>query len=206
MACAPEQDSNLRPAAEKAAAGPGRWLCLRHLGSCTGMADAGDQIGALHLAMANARRAETGDPLRAATPRLRAPGRTRTCGRLLRRQLLYPAELQAPGLIVHDGGRTLIPVRAESAARQPSRFRRRRCRAAGRGSSPDGLSPGQFFGSEVSGPLDADFHIGLPESQLDRCSDCRAPAVGGRAGGDCAGLRQRAPSRAGGAHQPGAER
>src|SRR5580700_10771014 len=36
-----------------------------------------------------------------------APGRTRTCDRLLRRQLLYPAELQAlTGHIVPDGSHT----------------------------------------------------------------------------------------------------
>jgi CubicO group peptidase (beta-lactamase class C family) len=34
-----------------------------------------------------------------------------------------------------------------------------------------GQSCGTFFGSEVAGPLDADFHIGLPETELDRCSD-----------------------------------
>jgi CubicO group peptidase (beta-lactamase class C family) len=34
-----------------------------------------------------------------------------------------------------------------------------------------GQSPGRFFGSEIAGPLEADFHIGLPESQLGRCSD-----------------------------------
>ncbi len=33
-----------------------------------------------------------------------APGRTRTCDRLLRRQLLYPAELQAPGAILPGPG------------------------------------------------------------------------------------------------------
>lgn len=32
-------------------------------------------------------------------------------------------------------------------------------------------SPGVFFGSEIAGPLWADFHIGLPESELRRCSD-----------------------------------
>jgi CubicO group peptidase (beta-lactamase class C family) len=36
-----------------------------------------------------------------------------------------------------------------------------------------GQSPGRFFGSEIGGPLEADFHIGLPESQLGRCSDLR---------------------------------
>jgi CubicO group peptidase (beta-lactamase class C family) len=36
-----------------------------------------------------------------------------------------------------------------------------------------GQSPGRFFGSEIGGPLEADFHIGLPESQLSRCSDLR---------------------------------
>jgi CubicO group peptidase (beta-lactamase class C family) len=33
-----------------------------------------------------------------------------------------------------------------------------------------GVSCGQFFGSEIAGPLDADFHIGLPGTELDRCS------------------------------------
>jgi CubicO group peptidase (beta-lactamase class C family) len=36
-----------------------------------------------------------------------------------------------------------------------------------------GQTPGRFFGSEIGGPLEADFHIGLPESQLSRCSDLR---------------------------------
>src|ERR1022692_2449022 len=49
-----------------------------------------------------------------------APGRTRTCDRLLRRQLLCPSELQAPGLIVHDQGRVLDPVRVKSARRRPA--------------------------------------------------------------------------------------
>jgi CubicO group peptidase (beta-lactamase class C family) len=34
-----------------------------------------------------------------------------------------------------------------------------------------GQSPGRFFGSEIAGPLDADFHIGLAESELGRCSE-----------------------------------
>jgi CubicO group peptidase (beta-lactamase class C family) len=34
-----------------------------------------------------------------------------------------------------------------------------------------GQSVGQFFASEVAGPLGADFHIGLPEADLGRCSD-----------------------------------
>jgi CubicO group peptidase (beta-lactamase class C family) len=34
-----------------------------------------------------------------------------------------------------------------------------------------GESPGRFFGSEIAGPLDADFHIGLAESELGRCSE-----------------------------------
>ena len=34
-----------------------------------------------------------------------------------------------------------------------------------------GQSLGVFFGSEVAGPLGADFHIGLPDSELGRCSD-----------------------------------
>jgi CubicO group peptidase (beta-lactamase class C family) len=34
-----------------------------------------------------------------------------------------------------------------------------------------GQSCGTFFGSEIAGPLDADFHIGLPGTELDRCSD-----------------------------------
>jgi CubicO group peptidase (beta-lactamase class C family) len=34
-----------------------------------------------------------------------------------------------------------------------------------------GQSIGAFFGSEVAGPLGADFHIGLPDSELGRCSD-----------------------------------
>jgi hypothetical protein len=32
-----------------------------------------------------------------------------------------------------------------------------------------GQSPGRFFASEIAGPLDADFHIGLPESEISRC-------------------------------------
>lgn len=34
-----------------------------------------------------------------------------------------------------------------------------------------GQSPGVFFGSEVAGPISADVHIGLPDSELSRCSD-----------------------------------
>jgi len=34
-----------------------------------------------------------------------------------------------------------------------------------------GRSPGRFFAAEVAGPLGADFHIGLPASELGRCSD-----------------------------------
>ena len=34
-----------------------------------------------------------------------------------------------------------------------------------------GQSVGRFFASEIAGPLDADFHIGLPEPELGRCSD-----------------------------------
>jgi CubicO group peptidase (beta-lactamase class C family) len=34
-----------------------------------------------------------------------------------------------------------------------------------------GQSLGRFFGSEIAGPLDADFHIGLPEPELGRCSE-----------------------------------
>jgi len=34
-----------------------------------------------------------------------------------------------------------------------------------------GESPGRFFGSEIAGPLGADFHIGVAESELDRCSE-----------------------------------
>jgi CubicO group peptidase (beta-lactamase class C family) len=34
-----------------------------------------------------------------------------------------------------------------------------------------GQSPGRFFAAEVAGPLGADFHIGLPASELGRCSD-----------------------------------
>jgi CubicO group peptidase (beta-lactamase class C family) len=34
-----------------------------------------------------------------------------------------------------------------------------------------GQSLGVFFGSEIAGPLGADFHIGLPDSELGRCSD-----------------------------------
>jgi CubicO group peptidase (beta-lactamase class C family) len=34
-----------------------------------------------------------------------------------------------------------------------------------------GQSTGRFFGSEIAGPLGADFHIGLPESELGRCSE-----------------------------------
>jgi CubicO group peptidase (beta-lactamase class C family) len=33
-----------------------------------------------------------------------------------------------------------------------------------------GHSCGRFFGSEIAGPLEADFHIGLPGTELDRCS------------------------------------
>jgi CubicO group peptidase (beta-lactamase class C family) len=33
-----------------------------------------------------------------------------------------------------------------------------------------GQSIGRFFGSEIAGPLGADFHIGLAESELGRCS------------------------------------
>jgi CubicO group peptidase (beta-lactamase class C family) len=33
-----------------------------------------------------------------------------------------------------------------------------------------GQSVGIFFGSEIAGPLGADFHIGLPDSELGRCS------------------------------------
>ncbi len=34
-----------------------------------------------------------------------------------------------------------------------------------------GQSVGRFFAAEIAGPLDADFHIGLAEPELDRCSD-----------------------------------
>jgi CubicO group peptidase (beta-lactamase class C family) len=34
-----------------------------------------------------------------------------------------------------------------------------------------GQSPGRFFASEIAGPLGADFHIGLPESEISRCSE-----------------------------------
>ena len=34
-----------------------------------------------------------------------------------------------------------------------------------------GTSPGQFFAEQVAGPLRADFFIGVPESELGRCSD-----------------------------------
>jgi CubicO group peptidase (beta-lactamase class C family) len=34
-----------------------------------------------------------------------------------------------------------------------------------------GQSCGTFFGSEIAGPLGADFYIGLPGTELDRCSD-----------------------------------
>ena len=34
-----------------------------------------------------------------------------------------------------------------------------------------GQSCGTFFGSEIAGPLGADFHIGLPGTELDRCSE-----------------------------------
>jgi CubicO group peptidase (beta-lactamase class C family) len=34
-----------------------------------------------------------------------------------------------------------------------------------------GQSCGTFFASEIAGPLGADFHIGLPATELDRCSD-----------------------------------
>jgi CubicO group peptidase (beta-lactamase class C family) len=33
-----------------------------------------------------------------------------------------------------------------------------------------GQSCGRFFGSQIAGPLGADFHIGLPATELDRCS------------------------------------
>src|SRR5207245_2162770 len=36
-----------------------------------------------------------------------------------------------------------------------------------------GESCGAFFGSEIAGPLGADFHIGLPASELGRCSELR---------------------------------
>jgi hypothetical protein len=45
-----------------------------------------------------------------------APGRIRTRDRLLRRQLLCPAELQAPELIVPDRGHALDLVRAKPGA------------------------------------------------------------------------------------------
>ena len=32
-------------------------------------------------------------------------------------------------------------------------------------------SVGRFFATEIAGPLDADFHIGLPEPELGRCSE-----------------------------------
>jgi CubicO group peptidase (beta-lactamase class C family) len=34
-----------------------------------------------------------------------------------------------------------------------------------------GVSCGRFFASEIAGPMDADFHIGLPEPELPRCSE-----------------------------------
>lgn len=34
-----------------------------------------------------------------------------------------------------------------------------------------GQSCGRFFASEIAGPLEADFHIGLPEPELGRCSE-----------------------------------
>jgi len=34
-----------------------------------------------------------------------------------------------------------------------------------------GQSLGRFFATEIAGPLDADFHIGLPEPELGRCSE-----------------------------------
>jgi CubicO group peptidase (beta-lactamase class C family) len=34
-----------------------------------------------------------------------------------------------------------------------------------------GQSCGQFFASEIAGPLEADFHIGVPEPELSRCSE-----------------------------------
>ncbi len=34
-----------------------------------------------------------------------------------------------------------------------------------------GQSVGRFFATEIAGPLDADFHIGLPEPELGRCSE-----------------------------------
>ena len=34
-----------------------------------------------------------------------------------------------------------------------------------------GQSCGTFFASEIAGPLGADFHIGLPGTELDRCSE-----------------------------------
>jgi CubicO group peptidase (beta-lactamase class C family) len=34
-----------------------------------------------------------------------------------------------------------------------------------------GQSVGRFFGSEIAGPLNADFHIGLAEPELGRCSE-----------------------------------
>jgi CubicO group peptidase (beta-lactamase class C family) len=39
----------------------------------------------------------------------------------------------------------------------------------------DGRSLGRFFAEEVAGPLDADFHIGLPASEFHRVSNVVAP-------------------------------
>jgi CubicO group peptidase (beta-lactamase class C family) len=40
-----------------------------------------------------------------------------------------------------------------------------------------GQSPGRFFASEIAGPLGADFHIGLPESELSRCSEMQGVRI-----------------------------
>ena len=64
------------------------------IGHATGMES---EPGVVKIARAAC---DTGSELRG----VGAPGRTRTCDRLLRRQLLYPAELQAPT-------RTLCPIR-----------------------------------------------------------------------------------------------
>jgi CubicO group peptidase (beta-lactamase class C family) len=40
-----------------------------------------------------------------------------------------------------------------------------------------GLSLGRFFAAEVAGPLGADFHIGLADADLGRCSDLEQPRL-----------------------------
>ena len=39
-----------------------------------------------------------------------------------------------------------------------------------------GQSPGRFFASQIAGPLDADFHIGLAEATCLAAARCRESA------------------------------